>query len=329
MTYLDIFQDVARRTDKNPVNPDAATLTRINTFINDRYRQLMRLPGMIDLRDESFTFSTVANRARYAIPVAATAIVSIVDTSNRNILQQRPLSWIRRRDPSVPAQTTGTPWVYAILNDAGVGQQPSVITANALELLSTSASDTGVVEVEYQDADGGFRVLPVTLTGTTPVTVSATCVQVFRITNQNTQVGTIILRQIVSGAQIVVLPPVSLGTQTNNLHASRNWVLHLWPTPAGVYTYTVDGSRPRAALVEPMDEPAIPEDFHTLLVWGACEDEFLKMDDTRRSDYGQRWETDVRALRAFLHQSRGQRYVRDRNRKAGWSPMGSMYPPWQ
>lgn len=329
MTLQDIFQDVAHRCDKNVANPDQNTLARIHVSINDRYRELMRIPGVIQLRDESFSFTSIASTARYALPMAATAIVSIVDTAHRLTLTQKPLAWIRQQDASVPAQSTGTPWCYAVLNAAGVTKQPTVVSANALEVVSGSASDTGTIDIEFQDGTGGFRVVSTTLNGTTPVTVAATCVQVFRMTYQQVPVGAITLRQISDVATIAVLAPTALSSQTNNLHATRAWVLHLWPTPAGAYAYTVDGSRPRAALVAPMDEPAMPEDFHTLLVWGACADELLKMDDQRRGDYEQLWERDVRALRAYLHQSRGQRYIRSIGRQGGWTPMGSQYPSWQ
>ena len=329
MTFLEIFQNIARRTDKNPDNPDPQTQARINQFINDRYRELMRLPGILPLRDESFSLTTVANQARYVLPVAAGQIASVFDSTNRIALAQRTMPWIRQRDPSVPARVIGTPWVYAILNYAGPLQQPAIVTANALVASSTSALDTGVLEVEYQDEFGGFRVVQTTLSGTILTSVLATCVQVFRITYLQSAVGQITLKQSADGLVIANLAPTSLVAQTGNAHAGRAWVLVLWPTPAGAYSYIIDASRPRMTLVDPLDEPAIPEDFHTLLVWGGCSDELLKMDDDRREDYEKRWAADVKALRAYLHQARGQRLIpTGPGAGVGWSPMGPNFPGW-
>lgn len=330
MTFRDIFQDVARRCDKNADDPDPKTKARLNQFINDSYREIMRTPGVVQIRDEAFTFTTETGKARYTLPVSARGIVSIVDTTHRVRLTAQTMAWIRQRDPSVPAQVQGTPWVYAILNTAGIDRQPAITTASALEFVSASASDTGQIEIEYQDADGGFRVLILTLTGQTPVTVAATVAQVFRITYLQSANGAITLRQISDALTIAVLPATSLASQTGNLHASRAYVLHLWPTPGGAYTYTVDGPRPRAMLMDDLDEPAFDEEFHTLLVWGACYAELLHMDDDRRVEFQQLWKTDLKAFRSWLHQSRGQRVIPDGSRRGvGWTPMGSNYPGWQ
>lgn len=329
MTLREIYENVAHRCDKNPDTPDPLTYRRILLSINDRYREIMRTPGIAGLRDESFSFTTTANRARYPIPFAASSIVSITDTTHRVLLTQRPQAWIRQRDPAVPPSATGTPYVYAVLNYSGVAQQPTVTTPSALEILSASASDTADVEVEYQDADGAFRVALVTLNGTTPVTVAVTAAQVFRLTYLGIAQATITLRQISDGAIIAQLPGSTLVSPTSNLHGSRGWVLQLWPTPAGAYPYTVDGSRQREALVELVDEPAFPEDYHTLLVWGACLDELVHMDDDRAEQYEQWWQRDLRAFRASVHQIRGQRMIPDSGTRVDWTPMGSNYPAWQ
>lgn len=330
MTFRDIFQDVARRCDKNADNPDPVTRARLNQQINDVYATVMRTPGVVQIRDEAFSFTTEADKARYTLPVSARGIVSITDTTHRVKLSQRSMAWIRERDPSVPAQVTGTPWVYTILNTAGIERQPVITTASALELVSGSALDTGQVEIEYQDDNGGFRVVLVTLTGTTPVTVPATITQVFRVTYLQSAQGAITLRQTLDALSIAVLPATAQASQTGNPHASRAYVLHLWPTPGGAYTYTVDGPRPRAMLMDDLDEPAFDEEFHTLLVWGACAAELLKMDDDRREDYRKMFADDLRAFRAFLHQARGTLVIPDGSRRGvGWTPMGSNYPEWQ
>lgn len=337
MTYRDIYMDVARRCDKAIDNPDPVTEGRLNNFINDRYRELLRIPGVMDLRDDVFeavtsgyAITSTANENRLTLPPTISAVTSLVDNTNRLVLAQKPLAWIRQRDPSQPGQSSGTPRFYAILNMSGVIDVPSAATANALEIRSTSGSDIGgVVSLEYADERGAFRVVTATLNGAAQVLIPVQVSTVFRLTVDTPQVGAINLNDVAAVKTLASIPPNTLIAATSKLETSRGWVLWLWPTPAGAYSYTVDGTRQRTALVGPTDEPLLPEDFHTLLVWGACADELLKMDDTRVSAYEKKWSDDVKALRAYLHQARGQRLVRDRSRRTGWSPLGSQYPPWQ
>ena len=233
MTFLEIFQDVARRTDKNAAAPDPETKLRLQTFINDRYRELMRLPGVMNMRDETFnvgtnyTFQSVLGQNTVQLPATIIAVTNLIDSTHRIDLVQRTMAWLREHDPSQPGTSTGTPTSY-------------------------------------------------------------------------------------------VLAP----------YAAGGWTLVLWPTPAGVYRYTVDGTKARTALVADGDVPALPEDFHTLLVWGGCEDELIHMDDNRSQAFAERWRKDVAALKGFLHHIRGERLIPN-SRSAGWSPLGGNYPPWQ
>lgn len=315
MTYLEIQQGCFQRLNKSPA-PDPVTASRIQTFINDRYRQLLR-EGGIEVRDETLTIVTEANRARYALPTVITEIYNVFDSTNRIPLKPISLAEIRRRDPSVPGQIVGTSWRYAILNEAGIGQQPTVITPNALEIVSTSPADTQVATIEYRGANG-FQIVTATLNGTNTVPVVATVRELFRLSLSALPVGTILVREIVSGAILTAIA----GSLTSTLHA---WVMHFWPTPAGPYSMVIDFARPRRPLVNPGDEPAIPEEFHTLLVYGACMEEAVKMDDSRARTYEQQYREGVLRFRAFLHQSRGARWI-PKDRQRAWNDLGSWYP---
>lgn len=319
MTFQDIETGVYRRLNKS-LAPDPVTQARIQEFINDRYRQLLR-EGGIDIRDETLNIITEANRARYALPSTVTEIYNVFDTTNRIKLRHVSLAEIRRRDPSVPAQISGTSWGYAILNEAGIGLQPTITTPGALTLVSTSPLDTmtGVLEL----AGGGinFNVVPFTLTGVVPVVLPFDVTEVFRIQLATSPNGRITLTQ--TGP-----PAVELATFGGELYtALHKWVIHFWPTPAGPYTMSIDFARPRRPLVDPGDEPAIPEEFHTLLVDGACAEESIKMDDTRARTYEQKYREGVRRFRAFLHQGRGQRWIPKRGRR-GWNDLGGFFPSY-
>jgi hypothetical protein len=295
----------------------------VQQFINDRYRELMRLPG-IDLRGETLLITTESGRARYALPASITEIYNITDTTNRILLRQTTLQWMRQRDPSIPAQQSGVPYFYAILNEAGIGIQPTVFTSGALEIVSTVGSDlmAGTLEVMGNPATaGGFNIIPFTLNGGTPVNIPFLIFEVFRLQLASIPLGTVTLRQI--GPPVVNLATLQ-GSLSTALH---KWVVHLWPTPGGDYTYAIDFDRPRRPLVAPGDEPALPEEFHTTLVYGACAEEALKMDDGRAQYYESQYQNDVKRLRAFIHQVRGQRLIPTGRGRIGLSTIGPWFPP--
>jgi hypothetical protein len=319
VTLLEIEQDVYRRLQKNVASPDAIVKARIDNFINDCYRELMREYG-VELREESLTFTTESGRARYALAPAATQIINITDTTNRVKLHERSLSWVRQRDPSVPAQVTGTPWVYSVLNEAGIGQQPTVFTNGALRLISTDGADVGQVTLEYSMPNGGFQVVTTTLTGVLPAVVNAAVQQVFRMYMAAPPVGTVELFQAAPALTLARIPGGQVATGT--LHS---WVIQLWPTPNGAITYTVDFDRPRRALIAATDEPALPEEFHAMLVFGACRDECMVMDDSRVAYYSGKYENELGKLRGFLTRARGQNWI-PKGRSRGWSDLGPNFP---
>lgn len=322
MTFAQLENGVYARLNKN-LAPDPVTQARIQTFLNDRYRELLRLPG-IDLRGETLTIATESGRARYALPSSITEIYNVVDTTNRITLRQTTMGWIRQRDPSVPAQQSGVPYFYALLNEAGLGLQPTITTAGALSIVSTVAGDvmTGVLEYMGDPAiAGGFQTFAFTLNGTTPVVITPAVFEVFRLQLASIPAGTVTLRQI--GPPIVPLATLQSVLST----AVHKWVIHLWPIPAGPYTYAIDFDRPRRPLVNAGDEPALPEEFHTTLVYGACAEEALKMDDGRAQYYESQYQADVKRLRAFLHQIRGQRLIPSGRGRTGFSTIGPWFPP--
>jgi hypothetical protein len=319
MTFAELQTGVFTRLNKS-LTPDAVTAARIQQFLNDRYRELLRLPG-IDLRGETLSIVTESGRARYALPATVTEIYNVTDTTNRILLRQTTMQWIRQRDPSVPAQQSGVPYFYALLNEAGIAQQPSVFTSGALRLISTIGADLGTVTIEYSMPNGGFQTVTTVLNGTNPVIVNAAVQYVFRIYMTAAPAGTVELFQTAPALTLARIPGGQ--TTTATLHA---WVIHLWPTPGGPYAYDIDFDRPRRPLINPTDEPALPEEFHTTLVYGACAEESLKMDDQRASYYEGQYQADVKRLRAFIHQVRGQRLIPTGRGRTGFSVLGPFFP---
>ncbi len=73
-----------------------------------------------------------------------------------------------------------------VWDGGGTYTYPANATADITEIVSTSASDTGVCEVQGLAADGTLTVQTPTLTGTTPVTLATPLWRVFRLKNTGT-----------------------------------------------------------------------------------------------------------------------------------------------
>jgi hypothetical protein len=325
MTLQDIERDICRRLDKNATTLDPETKTRLDTFINDRYRELMRLDG-INLRDEIATVTpimTVAGQTRYVLPATHRQIIGITDKTTGHRLEQRSLSWMRHADPQ--AKSFGSPQYWCVLNEAAVERALSAPGA-ALQLVASQPVTANIV-LEVQDQhSGAFQMLDLTMSNVATLAVPGYVNQVFRMALASTAPPPVPIRlqEVISTVIIAQVPVTGIGAvaESGTPHA---WVVILWPIPSAICTLVVDFMRPRMMLSRPTDEPAIPEEFHTLLVWGGCSEECLKMDDDRHGEYERKYQEDVKRLRAFLHHARGERWIPGRPSR-GRSDLGGHYP---
>lgn len=112
MTLLDIETDVLSRLNYDITNVNAAVKARIDRFINQRYRQVLAMPGMAKLRDASTTFPTVASTAQYTLSANVQRINAIYDATNQRRLTMRSLDWLRSVDPGlVSTSSVAEAWV--------------------------------------------------------------------------------------------------------------------------------------------------------------------------------------------------------------------------
>lgn len=87
-------------------------------------------------------------------------------------------------------------------------------------------------------------------------------------------------------------------------------VLSLWPKPDAVYTLSIDGLLTGTDMSADSDVPAMPEDFHDLLIFGALADEYDHDGDTKLSGRMEaKYQQRVSDLRYFLAKSA---YKRDK-----------------
>lgn len=291
MTRGELLTSLYRRLNKSET-PDTATKNRLVGFLNEAYREVLSLPGIQRLRDDTLSFASVANQARYALPWVP-KINRVFETTNDRLLQPMTLSDYRAIDPD-PSSTTGTAdcWVWAGYTPVAV--QPS--DASSLYVKSTSASDTNTCYLEGETSGGYPRAVSVLMTGTTAVNVSSAVSDWVRVTKvylSAAAVGTVTLHE--DSGSGTELARIGIG-QTSQRYCS----LYLYPTPSSVVTYTADIVVGITDLAQDNDEPRLPADFHDLLVLGARVREYEKLDDARLTIASQQFESRKRDLMYWL-----------------------------
>lgn len=317
MTLTEILADLYRRLAL-PAVPNVTETTRLTSFVNTTHRQILGMPGLESLRDDTITFASVASQARYGLPVAVTRIEGITDPTTQIKLDLRHRQTILAGDPGLTA--TGTPDTYAVLGYQQVAIQPT--TPTELFVKSTSASDTTQTVIVNGVRFGGYPLATTaTLTGTTAVSLNALSPDAIEVTKcylSAVAVGTVSLHQT-SGAG-----PQLAAIATGSFYA-RYLGLQLYPTPSSVITYNVDYVRNVVEMTRGTDEPLLPDDFHWLLVEGALLKEWTKRDDDRRVAAEREYAKGISALKYFVTCQADDLPVS--GRRTDW-PTHSRYGAW-
>jgi hypothetical protein len=305
------------RTLGYSASPPTETTTRLRSFVNRVYRDLLARPGMDRLRQRTLTLSLAANSPEVALPQAATRVLALTDATTGRRLVETTLPEIRRRDPG--RTVTGPPEAFAVVGYASpVARDPA--DASPLYAVSTSASDTQNLTVEVVRAGGARATETKALTGTTAIAVGPSdTVAVTKAYLWTAAVGAVSLRED-SGTGTV------LGTIPAGAQRARYTRLQIWPTPAAAVDLVADLELAPSDLLDDQDEPLLPEPFHDLLVYGAAELELsqpMRQSGTT-SFLARQYARRLGDLLHYLHTTSvgGRRAARPR-----WSPLGPWYPP--
>jgi hypothetical protein len=320
MNFLQIKQRIARRTGKNSSSLDSATNTRLGDFVNERHRELLRMPGMEKLRHAVLTVASVASQQAYALPAQGIARINrLWETTNDRKLTYKTLDWLRTVDPD---PQTGTPWAYIPTGFAEVHTQPS--NDSAIYVVSGSAADTTqTAYLEGYIGGGYYRSTSVALTGTTAVAFSV---------NNFLHITKFYLSAAAAG-EVTLREDSGIGTElakviTGDLRAQYHAFL-LYPTPSAVVTYSADVLRAIPDMSNDTDEPLLPEDFHDLLITGGRLSEYEKGDDSERLRIAKdEWTVGRRQLQSFVTSHpdwipNWNGYQVEHSRLGGWYPSGS------
>lgn len=314
MTRAEIEAAIYRRLNKSS-SPDSTTQTRIREFVNTRMRDLLSMRGMSKLRDVQLTFTATADQALYGFGSGVAKVYRIIDQTNELALAEASPEWYRTIEPN-PTSGTSSVWVpYGI---QAVMLQPSS-SVTSLVVDSTAAGDTNTVYVEYLTAQPSRkRTASTTMTGATAVTVASGLTAPIQVTK--------FYLSAVAVGEVTLLENSDTGTELARIEigqtSSRHLRFALWPTPSTAQAYLVEAQRTLNDLAQNTDAPPFDEDFHDVLVYGACLDECLKMDDSRASYFEGLWNDRIKAIYSAVHGQviPGSGTVGPRSR------LGSMYP---
>jgi hypothetical protein len=291
MNLTALLADVYRRMTYTS-SPPAGEITRLTSFLNTTHRQLLGIPGLDALRNDTITFASVASQAYYGLPPSVARIEGITDRTTLLRLRPMALADLRVFDPGVVA--TGAPDSYIPRGLQQVAVQSTAPTG--LWAQSTSAGDTQNAFIETVRT-GGYRHVgaAVALTGVTRVALSGLVdhVEVTKFYLSSAAVGAVSLYDAAAAGVELARIPIG-GTY------ARYQGVQLYPTPASAITYHVDYVRTIPEMTNGTDEPLLPEDFHWLLVEGALLKEWTKRDDDRRHDAQREYARGVSALKYFL-----------------------------
>lgn len=306
-------------------NPDSAVIRMVDRWINNTHREILGKKGFSRCRKAILPAVCVANSPLMTLPQAATAISIIVDrTNNRNLI---PISLqdVRYRDPGL-VFTGSIPDSYAIINfSSAVAAEPS--QPLSLFITSDSASDGAglVATVEGITSGGYYQVSRIALNGVTGVNVDTSITQwahvtKFRISGQAS--GNVKLREgSVAGTELACIPP--------GRSFPRYTQVHLSPTPSTAITYYCDLMLHVEDMVDPYDEPLIPEDYHWLLECGAMKRNYVKKDKPALWKIEQaNWATGMADLKEHLATKGGVSVSGQRANQGGrqFSQLGPNYP---
>lgn len=338
MTLNEIQVAVYRRLNYEDA-AQSTVVARILQWINIWNQRILAKPGMDNLRETTFTFTSVVNQTTYALPDAITRIENVFEQTTPRTLRMGTQSWIREYDPQL--RSVGVPELYALISSAQTMAQPTAATG--VWAVSTSAADTlGPVFHVEGIRTGGYRSgdqLTI-LNGLTRVPIGASpFTDYIEIDKAYVAPASAAVLPGPNGQPVSGLPQgvVSLfdaavaGNELARIQigqtSQRVQVIQLWPTPQTAILYSVDCKRVAEYLINATDVSTLPPEFHWLLVEAASYEEWMRKDDSRAKVALSDLNEGIRDLRNWVTNlpdykpKSGERFDRP-------SRLGGFYPSW-
>lgn len=292
---------------------------RIDSYINAAYFELMTRPGLGKLRQAIIPVVGVSGSPYTVLPSNVTRIRAIVNQTTMEPLYELNLQQQRLRDPG-NQDGSGDPTHYSLLGGSALATDLSA--AAELFVKSSSGSDT-VVKVTIDGIlSNGMprRVGGMALTGTTGVSVDSTITTwqtISRFVLDSRALGDVTLHQgSGSGTELARIPKGK--TQ------SRYTKLKLYPYPTSAVTLSADVVLSLDKMVDPTDEPLLPEDYHWLVVCGAMMRQHTK--DGNHAAYAEEKARLKEGRGALFMDVTGPNGLGKGSRSPGFSQLGPNYP---
>lgn len=319
MTFAGLLTDLYARL-RYP-SPPTATTTRLKSFLNEAHRDLLSMPGIERLRDDTLAITANANQARTGLPPAVGRIHAITDHANNRKLEQVPLGELRSQDPG-QVFTSGFPYKYAIVGYRQIQVQPSAATG--IWAVSSASGDTTQRVFLEALTTGGYHHVPASvgtlLTGATRVALGARTdlVQLDKFYLDVAATGYVSLFDAaVAGNELARIEPGVL--------YSRYLTVEWYPVQNADVTEYIDYSRNIFDMVNNTDEPLLPPDFHVLVGIGARIKEYELLDDSRGAQARVDYERGKASLRSWVLND-GDRIASMRRTPLRWNRLGANYP---
>jgi hypothetical protein len=302
-------------------SPPAAVVTRLTSFLNSAYRDVLSTPGLERLRDSVMPITAQANIARVGLPPIVGRVLKVVDRTNNHKLWQVPLGELRRDDPA-QSFTGGYPLRYAVIGDQAVVRQPAT---TGLWAASTAAGDTTQHAFVESYLTGGYPQLEISagtlLTGTARVQIGTR--------TDHIEVTKFYLDAVGAGF-VSLYDAAAAGNELVRLAIGQTYArvltLEWWPIPTQDTTEYVDYTRIIQDLVKGTDEPIIPADFHDTLIDGVKAREYGYLDDAQREARARvNYDNGIKQILNWVMND-GDRIASFRRQAPRWSSLGPTYP---
>jgi hypothetical protein len=319
MTFAAILQDLYRR-HRYQETPAPAIQKRFRAFVNETHRELLALPGLSRLRDDTIPLTATANLSRTGLPPSVARINGIVDRGNNHKLRQVPLVEFRLNDPA-QAFIGGPPLEYAVVGNQAVQRQPATTGLWAVSSVSGDTTQNVLVDTLTTGGYGSTTAIGGTLlTGTTRVALGTRTdhidVRSFGLDTQAT--GYVSLYDAATnGNELARLEP----GKTVARYSAVEW----YPIQTVDTTLYADVTLYVADLVNDTDEPLLPPDLHYVVGLGARVKEYEMLDDSRGAQARADYMRGQMALRSWV-MNNGDRIASLRPTALRWSQLGAQFP---
>jgi hypothetical protein len=237
-------------------------LTQVKAVINRFYFRVLQATNSDVQKRNDFTLVTRANAASYGLPLYVREVLNIEDPENDKFLFEITAAEYDQKYPDTTE--TGDPDIYYAIGSYGVQRQPAA--AGAITVVAGAAGDSSNRFVTVTGFDSSGDLFPpetLTLTGMTAVTSANSYTRIKRLVKSANSSYTIDSNLTVKDSSSNTLAVIPIWETS----PTYKWI-EFYFIPDGVITYNLRTLERKMPLVNDLDWPEFPEEYHDLLLCG-------------------------------------------------------------